>query len=197
MNVIILDTPTDNDWVIVRNAALNTIWKESSLPPSNEWKIKILASEHSPIRLLRYTFKFYDIPYWVANHLRTHLVASISPSDVDSYIRSQRNDRQESYDRNKAPQDAPVEYMISANAQGIIDVSKKRMCLSASLETRTAWYLLVNELEKVGDPLYQFCVPQCVYRNGICPEVFSNCTYNKSEPFRKNLSSYMGTFKVC
>lgn len=32
-------------------------------------------------------------------------------------------------------------------------------------------------------------VPECVYRNGLCPEIKS-CGYNKTEKFKKELEYY-------
>ena len=37
--------------------------------------------------------------------------------------------------------------------------------------------------------LAQCMVKECVYRNGLCPEMFS-CGYNKSPKFEKELKEY-------
>jgi Thymidylate synthase complementing protein. len=93
-------------------------------------KCNLLNAEHSPIRLLRFVFLLEDIPYYVSNHLVRHHVG------CTPFVRSQRNDRQDSYDRNAARQDAPVSMMWELNAQSLIDVSHKRLCGMADQATR-------------------------------------------------------------
>lgn len=37
-------------------------------------------------------------------------------------------------------------------------------------------------------------VKECVYRNGLCPEIFS-CGYNKTEAFKEELKEYLNGFE--
>ena len=37
-------------------------------------------------------------------------------------------------------------------------------------------------------------VRECVYRNGLCPEMFT-CGYNKTETFQKELAEYIEVIK--
>ena len=68
IKVEIIKYPTDEDWLFCKQCALNTIGKNSTKLPSDEWKAKILNAEHSPIRTLWFAFKM-EIPYWVSVHL--------------------------------------------------------------------------------------------------------------------------------
>ena len=102
MKIKVTEYPKENDFLEVKRRALVTVGKKAKTIPDEEWIIKILKANHSPIRRLRFSFDLYGIPSWVATHLCRHIHAQ-------PYVKSQRNDRQEEYDRNKAPQDAPVD----------------------------------------------------------------------------------------
>ena len=45
---------TDN-WQEVKDATMNTIGKSTGKYPDSEWKTKLLRSEHSPIRKIRFS----------------------------------------------------------------------------------------------------------------------------------------------
>jgi hypothetical protein len=188
MTIEFVSHPSDIDWLDVRNAALITRRQHSNVVPSKILKLRFLCSEHSPIRGLNYRWVWNDQKYWIAMHIRTHSIG------ISQYVSSQRNDRQEVYDRNKAPQDAPVEHMCYANAQSIINISKARECLNASKETRQAWLEFVDALKVVEPQLARLCVPPCVYRNGICPEVFNHCGYNHTPKFILEVEEYRNIF---
>jgi hypothetical protein len=99
MNITLLKYPTDEDWALAKQCALVTIGKEMKTAPDMEWKHAILRARHSPIRTLQFAFYLEGVPYWVSTHLARHVHAQ-------PFIRSQRNDRQDEYDRNAARQDA-------------------------------------------------------------------------------------------
>lgn len=101
MAVELLSYPSDIDWLAVQNAALRTRRSHSDVSPSSLLRLKYLCSEHSPIRGLNYRWVWHDQKSWVAMHIRTHTVG------ISQFISSQRNDIQDKYDRNKAPQDSP------------------------------------------------------------------------------------------
>ena len=94
-------------------------------------------------------------------HWKTHIWRSRT--------NTQRNDRQDNYDRNKAPQDSPVEFIGDANAQHLIDTMRKRLCFMASSETRKYAEDLKETLREIEPELSNVLVPNCVYRCG-CPE---------------------------
>jgi hypothetical protein len=185
LEVKLIKYPTDEDWIIVRNNALITQRKYSNNIPSSKLKTKFLFSEHSPIRSLEFIWEWIDIPYWVSVHFVRHHVGATP------FVSSQRNDIQHVYDRNDAPQNSLVNHREMANAQAILKISQPRLCLRASQETRDAWILFLNSIKDFAPELYLLCVRPCVYRNGICPEVFSPCGYNKTDKFQSELSDYL------
>ena len=192
MNVNIIYTPTEEDWLRARNNALTTQRKQSDKIPSSELKKRMIISEHSPIRDLKVVWEWIDLPYWVSVHLTRHKIG------IDHYVSSQRNDIQKLYDRRKASQDSPVNHRCSANFQAILNISRARLCLNASTETRAAWNLFLEELFDYEPELVGLCVKPCIYRNGICPEVFKPCGYNKTDHYKlyqKVYNNYIGFTK--
>lgn len=150
------------DWQEVVDDCRATVAKPSlGKEPSKEWKKAILISEHDPIRDIEVKFRWASIPYWVAMHWKTHIWRGRT--------NTQRNDRQELYDRNKAPQDSPVDFTGDPNAQHLIDTMRKRLCNMASPETRELAEDLKETLRNVEPELADVLVPNCVYRCG-CPE---------------------------
>lgn len=156
------------DWIEVLNDCRATV-KKSPLgkEPSEVFKRKILIAEHDPIRDIIVKFRWANIKYWVAMHWKTHTWRS--------RVDSQRNDRQDRYDREKAPQDAPVDFIGDPNAQHLIDTMRKRLCFQASPETRGYAEDLKIVLHDVEPELSDVLVPNCVYRCG-CPEM-NRCGY--------------------
>jgi hypothetical protein len=150
------------DWEEVVNDCRATVSKgELGHEPSKAFKKAILISEHDPIRDIEVKFRWSNIKYWVAMHWKTHIWRSRT--------NTQRNDRQDNYDRNKAPQDSPVEFIGDANAQHLIDTMRKRLCYMAAPETREYAEDLKETLRKIEPELSDVLVPNCVYRCG-CPE---------------------------
>ncbi len=150
------------DWQEVVDDCRATVAKPPlGREPSEAWKKSVLISEHDPIRDIEIKFRWRNIPYWVAMHWKTHIWRSRT--------NSQRNDRQTHYDRNKAPQDSPVEFIGDANAQHLIDTWRKRLCYMASPETREHAEDLKVALRGEEPEISDVLVPNCVYRCG-CPE---------------------------
>ena len=102
-NVEILKYPTADDWLLCKQCTLNTVGKNTTKLPTDEWKHKLLLSEHSPIRTLNFCIKMI-IPYYVSVHFCRHFTG------VTHFVQSQRNDRQNNYDRTKAPQDEQTHF---------------------------------------------------------------------------------------
>lgn len=163
--VKILKYPTESDWQWVKTCTLNTVGKKSTKAPTNEWKIKLLKAEHSPIRELWFGIKML-IPYWVSVHFVRHHIG------VNHYVQTQRTDRT-NIDRNSLPQSAMVSHIMSINAQELMFMARKRLCKQASEETRSVMQLICQEVLKVCPELEGLLVPLCKYRNGICTEMFS------------------------
>lgn len=164
MTVKLLKYPSEEDWLFAKQCALETVGLNAVTPPDFEWKRKILRARHSPIRELRFAFELENIPYWVSVHLCRHVHAQ-------PYVRTQRNDRQDKYDRNKAPQDAPVTMIWTMNAEELITIAQKRLCEQAAKETQEVVAKMCDlVLEKMPefDGLF---APPCVYY-GRCDEMF-------------------------
>jgi thymidylate synthase ThyX len=174
MKVSILKKPREEEWLMVKKAAFRTIGKDTEKLPSIEWKRRMLKAQHSPIRMLEYTFLLEGIPSWVSVHLVRHVHAT-------PFVTTQRNDRmnrEEGYDRRKAPQDTPVDMIWFVNAEELITIAHKRLCMLASPET-------IKVVQDICKAVLRECpewqetgllVPLCTYRNGLCDE-FKPCDY--------------------
>lgn len=126
--------------------------------------MQILQARHSPIRYLQFSF-LIECPYWVSVHLCRHHVG------VQPYVKSQRNDRQDQYDRNKAPQDAPVTMILDLNAEALITLANKRLCRQASFETRGLVGLMCGEVLDHCPEFVHELLPMCERNGGICYEM--------------------------
>lgn len=168
MEVRIIRYPNDQDWARAYMLALGTEGKNADKVPGSAWRTKLLRSGHSPARTLMYTVELKDVPYWVAMHLVRHKVG------IEHYVSSQRNDRQDKYDRNAARQDMPVLYRFDADATAIINISQKRLCRKASPETRVAWEMVCEAIEQVTPEMFGILAPACDHQGGYCYE-FKSC----------------------
>ena len=171
-----------DNWQDVKNATMNTIGKDKGAYPSSDWKRRLLLSEHSPIRKLHIGWKWSDLKYWVSVHLVRHKYG------IEHFVSTQRTDRT-GISRDEMPQNSLVNHECEANAQALINISRKRLCNCASLETRQAWQQVKSEIALVEPELASVMVKECVYRNGLCPEMFT-CGYNKTKIFEEELKEY-------
>lgn len=178
MKIELLKHPTDEDWMLCKKCTLVTVSKDSDRPPTEEWKRKLLKANHSPIRTLQFCFRLTDIPYWVSVHLVRHVHAI-------PFVSTQRNDRQQKYDRGKAPQDAPVSMCWYMNAEELITIAHKRLCTQASPETRDVVRRMCELVEETNPEFKGLFVPNCVYRGGLCDE-FNCCGLNKRQEIKEN-----------
>jgi len=156
------------DWIDVKNKCRITVNKEDSLNPvTPEFKQRLLLSEHSPIRLLRVSWK-WSLKSWIAVHFSRHHIG------WEKWVSTQRNDRT-GIDRDTSTQDTMVNMSIEANAQALINVSKVRLCYNAHTEAREHMEDLKRALYGTEPELAEVMQPNCVYRCG-CPE-FAPCGY--------------------
>ena len=170
--VEILKHPTKEDWAWVKTCTLNTVGKVSTSEATDEWKIKLLKAEHSPIRELWFGIKM-EIPYWVSVHFVRHHIG------VNHYIQTQRDDRTgKEVSRADTPQGQIVSHIMSVNAQELMFMARKRLCMQASLETRQVMNEICNKVIETNPEFKDLLVPLCAYRGGICTE-FKPCGYNK------------------
>lgn len=175
-------------WQRVLNAARRTIGRKPlEKEPTDSWKAKILLAEHSPIRLLEFDWTWEKIRQWVTAHLVRH------HEGCEKFVHSQRGDRRElPCERDRLPQGARNDMDMTANAQALISISRKRCCMCASKETREAWNQVKEEIAKENPILASKMVRECVYR-GFCPEWMSNCKYCYSPAYWLELKNYRNT----
>jgi len=159
------------DWKLaVANDARLTQGLEEGKPLNLMLWREMLHAEHTPIRSLEFEITFIDIPYWVTAHLDRHHVG------VQPFQRTQRSDAMNpvSYDRRKAPQDAPVTFRMVCNTQALINISRKRLCRLAAHETQDAWslvyYWFLNNPDLYLTEIALVMYPDCQYRGGYCHE---------------------------
>ena len=149
------------DWEEVVNDCRATVGKPPlGKEPSTAFKKSILISEHSTIRAIIIKWIWEGIPSWVATHFSRH--------KWECYIQTQRTDRT-GVNRDKLPQDAPVNFTGEANTQHLIDTARKRLCMLASRKTRRYMENLKTTLKPVEPEISDVLVPNCIYRGG-CPE---------------------------
>lgn len=173
---------TKGTWREIANSANTTINKEAGTKePSGKWKRRMLLCEHSPIRQLLIKCKWYELKYWISVHFVRHKFG------IEHWVRTQREDRT-GIDRSELTQDNLVEHEFEANAQAIINISRKRLCNQASVETRKAWRAVLDSFKDEEPELYSVCVPDCIYR-GWCYE-FKSCGYHKTEEYKRKLKEY-------
>ena len=193
----------DTTWNRALNAARKTVGlKPLKKEPSDEWKKMALMAEHSPIKLVEYTISFTDLKQWVGVHLLRHQY-------VLPFIHSQRVDRRNLDDcvekvmaiisddvkndpsfnkRDYLFQGEPNDQDFVVNAQTLINISRKRLCKTASKETQEAWKAVQGAIREFDPVMASFMVANCVYR-GFCPERDS-CGFWKSNTFNKQLNEY-------
>jgi hypothetical protein len=158
----------------VREAAMNTIGKkydpDISKPATSNMKRDYFISEHSPIRSFDLRITLLDIYYPSSVSFCRH-VHSIP------YVKTSRPDRT----KEKRSLDNAVSHMFDINAQGLIDMMRKRLCSRCCSQDVFLWAIAIKK-ELYNNPetkeLAECLVPNCIYRGG-CNE-FSPCNrYSK------------------
>lgn len=185
MKVSRLDLVTS--WKRVLNAARRTVGKKPlDKEPSDNFKAKILLAEHSPIRLLEFDWTWEDIKQFVTVHFVRH------HEGCEKFVHTQRVDRNpllKGLNRDELPQGLLNEMDMTANAQALINISRKRLCSCASPETREAWRAVLDKVKQIDPIIAEKCVPECVYR-GFCPEFDRCCGYVNSKQYQEQLKIY-------
>lgn len=125
---------------------------------------KMLQCEHSPLRAVRYWIELSGVPTFVSVHLVRHKIG------VEHFVQSNRTDRGGAGD-GVVTRNTPVNHGMDINAAALIAMSRKRLCLNSSKRTVAAWTRVRREMEQVDPEMARFMVPECVYRNGLCPEL--------------------------
>lgn len=158
----------ENDWRDVKNVSRTTVNKaHTENEPGSKFKLNMLISQHSPIRLIKLRWFWGGIKSFVATHYSRH--------KFECFISTNRSDRT-GVERKTLSQEAPVKFDGEANAQHIIDFSKLRLCYEADKDARILCEDLKRTLKDVEPELSSVMVPSCVYRCS-CPELFSTCKF--------------------
>lgn len=175
-------------WKEVLNSARFTQRKKIiDKEPSDNFKKGIIKACHSPLRTLMFNIDFYNIPYYVSVHLVRHVHAqpfvSTSRPDIDN----------EQLPREEQKKSDLVNMRLFLSAEEIINISKQRLCTKAEVETRKIWQTVIDKLSETEPILAKACVPNCVFRGGICPEM-KCCGLNKTDTFNKMFNKYLENF---
>lgn len=171
-------------WARAYRLALRTVGaKPRHKEPSDDWKARMLMAEHSPIRAVEYDIIIDGIQMWATTHLVRHHIG------IEKFVHSQREDRRLiDVSRDELPQGELNDMEIVANAQSLINISRKRLCAQASPETRACWQGVKLAIAEVDPIMASKMVKECIYR-GNCPELHP-CGYCKSEAFKEELKEY-------
>ena len=170
-------------WARAYKAALATEGKDTDKTPTDAWKRQMLLAEHSPIRLVEYDVKVDGIKQWITTHLVRHWLGFIP------FVHSQRDDRRKlDCSRDELPQGSLNDMAFSVNAQALINISRKRLCVAAHKETRSAWGQVLRAIREVDPVMAEKMVPECVYR-GFCPER-KCCGFVHTDIYKDALNHY-------
>lgn len=175
----------------VMNRCRVTVWKDGlEKEPSVQFMEQLYKSEHSPIRDKWFVIEIRGIRSWVATHFVRHSIG------YTPYVSTQREDRLE-YEGNRddRKQGELVNMDITLNAQAFINVSKKRLCGQADVKAQQVWNVVLKELKLIDKPLFDNCVPECIYR-GFCSEKFTCGRLNEGSEtlklYKKWRKEYIG-----
>lgn len=175
----VINVKSSDNWQEIKDSCMTTINKTTGKYPDSKWKNNILLCEHSPIRRLRISWKWLDLPYWISVHFTRHSVG------ITHFVSTQRTKE----NRGEEPQGAYVIHECEANAQALINISRKRLCCKAAAETRQTWQAVKDEIAKIEPELASCMVRECVYR-GFCPEMHS-CEFCETELFQDERERYI------
>lgn len=147
---------------------------------------KLYLSEHSPMYTQIFIVKLEGIPSYVSTHFRTHKKNFIAET-----VTTNRSDRGGS---DTAGRMTPVDMIIYCNAKTLVDMSLKRLCSNADSIARKLMGMIKDEIKDIDPDLYEFMVPQCLYRCGLCQE-WKCCGYVNTSKFKLDLARYLHGFE--
>lgn len=145
---------------LVNRACEMTMHGQTSRVPLS----KLYRAEHSPIRCRMFWIEMQSIPSFVSVHLVRH------KHGVEHFVQSMRDDLYLDRDT-KVDRETPVNHGMLINAQALIQISRKRLCLKSHAKTVAVWTKLRKAIREIDPDLADHMVPECGYRNGICPEL--------------------------
>jgi hypothetical protein len=140
---------------------------EMTLRPGLTSKASLAAlyrCEHSPIRTQLFWIELHGVETFVSVHLVRH------KTGVEHFVQSNRDDRGGAGDE-VVTRETPVNHGMLINAAALIQMSRKRLCLLSHKRTVAWWTKVRKAVFGVDADLSAFMVPECSYRNGVCPEL--------------------------
>lgn len=167
-------------WRHVADAARTTVGMDKGTgEPRSWWKKNMLLAEHSPVRKMGIEWKWEGIKRAVSDHFVRHKIG------IEHFVSTGRPDRT---GEERGSMLDPTNHEADADFQAIINISRKRLCTQAELETKVAWLEFLGELEELEPELHSVCVPECIYR-GFCPEL-KCCGYVHTDNYAIRLEEY-------
>jgi len=166
------------DYEVMNKAFNTTVRFESNVSAENAYKMM-----HSPIRTQEFLIQMEDIPTFVSVHLVRHKIGT------EHFVRTNRDDRGGVL----ADRNTTINHTMKMNAESLITLARKRLCLKSHPATIQVVSLIKKKIKEVDSALYKFMVPECVFRNGICPE--GKWTCGKKDGIMDKYSSYIKMFK--
>ena len=133
---------------------------------------KLYGSEHSPARTQLFWIELYDIPSFVSTHLVRHKIG------IEHYVQTNRDDRGAD---TVADRNSPVNHAMLCNAQALINMARKRLCLNTHEQTREVMLEIKREIGFVDRELRRWLVADCVYRGGCYEPKCCGATENYYE----------------
>lgn len=192
--IVVITKLTDFD--VARRLARLTVGKEDiDKPVSDKFKTNLIASEHSPLRAVSYLVEITNIPVVISQQFTRHAInlggtfvnEHVNPTDVTHCQTSQRPDW------TGVERSEYTNLSFISNAQGIIDMSKKRLCMQASKGARDIWTMVANKINTLDPILANKMQPSCIHIGG-CPEALSKCKYYTTEAFHFKRAVYISEF---
>lgn len=171
-------------WDNALSAARFTVGKSTEIgkQPSDDWKHKMCIAEHSPLREVIFRIECENVPRRAVTHLVRH------HNGIEKYVESSRPDR------NKNAKEKTTNVAFTINAQALIQISRVRLCKQAWYETRDTWKAVVDAVKEVDNIVPLYCVPNCIYRFGICPEP-KCCGFVDSDLWKAEAKEYINLIK--
>jgi len=176
------------NWELVREVARATQGNFDDItgPVSDNFKKRMLISEHSPLRALMFKVVLKDIPSYVSTHLVRHKIG------VEHYVSTSRPDIRATADRHDQRKDDPVTHTMIINAAALIQMARERLCTKAEEQTQMVMRTIVAEMAKVDVTLSMYMQPKCC-RLGFCPEYHGCSRYKEYQPKELFGTEYRGT----
>ena len=127
---------------------------------------RMYLAEHSPIRERVFWVTVDNVPTFVANHFARH------HEGINQFHLSHRSDRCGIPDQ-ESNRLTPTHFEFSANAQALINMSRRRLCSQASTATRMVMEMIKDCIREIDIGLANCMLPDCEYRSNVCYEL--NC----------------------